>query len=150
MLSQMNHLNQRIQLLRSTGDISLQKINRLETYLNRRKQQNQYPLNEDINLLNQSVKSQLKMLAEIKTCQYFISCFEGISIFSPRYIEMCNRLFENLMRQFLHDLQIKREKRFKQLQQQKQQQRKQEKQQLQLHFQQIVDEIYPVDFNIHQ
>ena len=150
MLSQMNHLNQRIQLLRSTGDISLQKINRLETYLNRRKQQNQYPLNEDINLLNQLVKSQLKMLAEIKTCQYFISCFEAISIFSPRYIEMCNSLFENLMRQFLHDLQIKREKRYKRLQQQKQKQRKQEKQQLQLHFQQIVDEIYPVDFNIHQ
>ena len=150
MLSQMNHLNQRIELLRSTGDISLQKINRLETYLNRRKQQNQYPLNEDINLLNQLVKSQLKMLAEIKTCQYFISCFEAISIFSPRYIEMCNSLFENLMRQFLHDLQIKREKRYKRLQQQKQKQRKQEKQQLQLHFQQIVDEIYPVDFNIHQ
>ena len=150
MLSQMNHLNQRIQLLRSTGDISLQKINRLETYLNRRKQQNQYPLNEDINLLNQLVKSQLKMLAEIKTCQYFISCFEAISIFSPRYIEMCNSLFENLMRQFLHDLQIKREKRYKRLQQQKQKQRKQEQQQLQLHFQQIVDEIYPVDFNIHQ
>ena len=150
MLSQMNHLNQRIQLLRSTGDISLQKINRLETYLNRRKQQNQYPLNEDINLLNQLVKSQLKMLAEIKTCEYFISCFEAISIFSPRYIEMCNSLFENLMQQFLHDLQIKRVKRYNELQRQQQKQRKQEKQQLQLHFQQIVDEIYPVDFKIHQ
>ena len=148
MLSQMNHLNQRIQLLRSTGNISLQKINRLETYLNRRKQQNQYPLNEDINLLNQLVKSQLKMLAEIKTCEYFISCFEAISIFSPRYIEMCNSLFENLMRQFLHDLQIKRVNRYKELQRQQRKQKKQEQEQL--HFQQIVDEIYPVDFNIHQ
>lgn len=150
MINQLNHLNQRIQLLRSTGDISLQKINRLETYLNRRKQQNQYPLNEDINLLNQLVKSQLKMLAEIRTCQYFISCFEAISIFSPRYIEMCNSLFENLMRQFLHDLQIKRKRRFERLQRQKRHQQKQEKQQLQLHFQQIVDQIYPIDFKIHQ
>ena len=150
MINQLNNLNQRIQLLKLTGDISLQKINRLETYLNRRKQLNQYPLNEDINLLNQLVKSQLKMLAKIKTCQYFISCFEAISIFSPRYIEMCNRLFENLMQQFLHDLQIKREKRYKQIQQQQKRQKRQEKQQLQLHFQQIVDEIYPVDFQIQQ
>ena len=145
-----SQLKQRIQLLRSTGDISLQKINRLETYLNRRKQLNQYPLNEDINLLNQLVKSQLKMLAEIRTCEYFISCYEAISIFSPRYIEMCNRLFENLMQQFLHDLKIKREKRFKQIQRRQQQQQKQQQQQLQQHFQQIVDEIYPIDFTIQQ
>ena len=88
MINQLKNLKERIQLLRSTGDISLKKINRLETYLNRRKQLNQYPLNEDINLLNQLVKSQLKMLAEIRTCEYFISCYEAISIFSPRYIEM--------------------------------------------------------------
>ena len=141
MINQLNHLKQRIQLLRSTGDISLQKINRLETYLNKRKQLNQYPLHEDINLLNQLVKSQVKMLAEIRTCEYFISCFEAISIFSPRYIEMCNSLFENLVRQFLHDLQIKRKRRFEQLQRKKRHQQKQEKQQLQLHFQQIVDEL---------
>ena len=150
MITQFSNLNQRMQLLRLTGDISLQKINRLETYLNERKQQNQYPLNEDINLLNQLVKSQLKMLAEIRTCEYFISCFEAISIFSPRYIEMCNRLFENLMQQFLHDLQIKREKRYKQLQQQQRQRKKQEQQQLQLQFEEIVNEINPVDFKIHQ
>ena len=44
MIDQFKNLNQRIRLLRSTGNISLQKINKLETYLNRRKQQNQYPL----------------------------------------------------------------------------------------------------------
>ena len=151
MIKQFDDLNQRIQLLRSTGNISLQKINRLETYLNKRKQQNQYPLNEDINLLNQLVKRQLQMLAEIKTCQYYQVSFEAINIFSPRYIEMCNSIFENLMRQFLNDLQIKREKRYKRLQQQKQQQQQQEKQQLQLHYQQIINDIYnPVDFRIQQ
>ena len=41
MIDKFNNLNQRIRLLRSTDDISLQKINKLETYLNRRKQQNQ-------------------------------------------------------------------------------------------------------------
>ena len=86
------------------------------------------------------------MLAEIRTCEYFILCYEAISIFSPRYIEMSNSLFENLMRQFLHDLQIKREKRYKQLQQRKRKKQKQEQEQLQLHFKEIVNEIYPVDF----
>ena len=147
MIQQFENLNQRIRLLRSTGDISLQKIKQLETYLNKRKQQNQYPLHEDIILLNQLVKSQLKMLAEIKTCQYFISCYEAISIFSQRYIEMTNTLFEGLMRQFLFDLKIKREKRFKEIQR-RQRRRQQQKQQLNLHFQQIVNQIYPVDFTI--
>ena len=149
MISQFSNLYERMQLLRSSGDISLQKIKRLETYMNEKKQRNQFPLNEDINLLNQLVKSQLKMLAEIRTCEYFISCYEAISIFSPRYIEMSNRLFENLMRQFLHDLQIKREKRYKRLQQQQQQRRKQEKQQLQLYHQEIIND-NQIDFTIHQ
>ena len=148
MIQQFENLNQRVRLLRSTGDISLQKIKQLETYLNKRKQQNQYPLHEDINLLNQLVKSQLKMLAEIKTCQYFISCHEAISIFSQRYIEITNTLFEGLMRQFLFDLQIKREKRFKEIQRRQRRQRQQQQQQLNLHFQQIVNQIYPVDFTI--
>ena len=86
------------------------------------------------------------MLAEIRTCEYFILCYEAISIFSPWYIEMSNSLFENLMRQFLHDLQIKREKRYKQLQQRKRKKQEQEQEQLQLHFKEIVNEIYPVDF----
>ena len=156
MINQFNDLNQKIQLLRSTGDILLQKINRLETYLNKRKQQNQYPFKEDINLLNQLVKRQLQMLAEIKTCQYYQATFETINIFSPRYIEMCNRLFENLMRQFLNDLQIKRYKRYKRYKrlQQLQQLQQQEQQQLQLQchsYQQIINDIFdPVDFKIQQ
>ena len=149
MINQFKNLNERIQLLRATGDISLQKINRLETCLNRRKQLNQYPLHEDINLLNQLVKSQLKMLAEIRTCEYFISCFEAISIFSPRYIEMCNRLFENLMQQFLHDLEMKRKKRFEQLQRRQRQQKKKEQQQIQLYFNKIINEI-SIDFTINK
>ena len=141
MIQQIENLKQRVTLLRSTGDISLQKIKQLETYLNKRKQQNQYPLQEDINTLNQLVKSQLKMLAEIKTCEYFIACYEAISIFSQRYIEMTNTLFKGLMQQFLFDLQMKRKKRFKQIQRRQRQQRQQQKQQLNL-------QIYPVDFTI--
>ena len=61
MVLQLDYLKQRIQLLRSTGDISLQKIKRLETYLNRRKQHNQFPLHQDINLLNQLVQLQYQI-----------------------------------------------------------------------------------------
>ena len=137
MINQFNHLNQRIQLLRLSGDILLRKINRLETHMNKRKQQNQYPFKQDIDLLNQLVKRLLQMLAEIKTCQYYQVIFEKINIFSPRYIEMRNRLFENLIRQFINDLQIKRYKRLQQL-----------------HcysYQQIINDIFdPVDFQIQQ
>ena len=137
MINQFNHLNQRIQLLRSSGDILLRKINRLETHMNKRKQQNQYPFKQDIDLLNQLVKRLLQMLAEIKTCQYYQVIFEKINIFSPRYIEMRNRLFENLIRQFINDLQIKRYKRLERLQC--------------YLYQQIINDIFdPVDFQIQQ
>ena len=91
MIDQYNQHQQRIQLLRSTGDILLQRINILETHMNKRKQQNQYQFPKDINSLNTLVKRLLLMLAEIKTCQYFQLTFEPFSIFSSRYIEMCNR-----------------------------------------------------------
>ena len=137
MIDQFNQLNQRIQLLRSTGDIVLQQINRLETRMNKRKQQNQYPIKRDIDLLNQLVIRLLQMLAEIKTCQYYQVIVERINIFSPRYIEMRNRLFENLIRQFINDLQIKRYKRLERLQC--------------YSYQQIINDIFdPVDFQIQQ
>ena len=137
MIDQFNQLNQRIQLLRSTGDIMLQQINRLETRMNKRKQQNQYPIKRDIDLLNQLVIRLLQMLAEIKTCQYYQVIVERINIFSPRYIEMRNRLFENLIRQFINDLQIKRYKRLERLQC--------------YSYQQIINDIFdPVDFQIQQ
>ena len=77
------------------------------------------------------------MLAEIKTCQYYQVIVERINIFSPRYIEMRNRLFENLIRQFINDLQIKRYKRLERLQC--------------YSYQQIINDIFDlVDFQIQQ
>ena len=137
MIDQYNQHQQRIQLLRSTGDILLQRINILETHMNKRKQQNQYQYPEDINSLNTLVKKLLLMLAEIKTCQYFQLTFEPFSIFSSNYAEMCNRFFENITRQFITDLQFKRYKRLQQLQYQS--------------YQQIINDIFdPVDFEIYQ
>ena len=137
MIEQFNQLNQRIQLLRATGDILLRQINRLETHMNKRKQQNQYPFKQDIDLLNQLVIRLLQMLAEIKTCQYFQLNFERINIFSLRYIEIRNRLFENLIRQFITDLKFKRYKRLQQLNC--------------YSYQEIVNDIFdPVDFQIQQ
>ena len=137
MIDQYNQHQQRIQLLRSTGDILLRRINILETHMNKRKQQNQYQFAEDIDSLNTLVKRLLLMLAEIKTCQYFQLTFEPFSIFSSTYIEMCNRFFKNLIRQFITDLQFKRYKRLQRLQCQS--------------YQKIIENIFdPVDFQIEQ
>ena len=82
MIDQFNQLNQRIQLLRSTGDI-----------INKRKQQNQYPIKRDIDLLNQLVIRLLQMLAEIKTCQYYQVIVERINIFFVTYFNKLLMIF---------------------------------------------------------
>ena len=137
MIDHYNYHQQRIQLLRSTGDILLQQINILETNMNKRKQQNEYPLVQDINSLNAMVTKLLLMLAEINTCQYFQMTFEPFNIYSSNYIQMCNRYFENLTRQIITNLQMKRFKRLQQLQYKS--------------FKEITEYIFdPVDFQIQQ
>ena len=137
MIDQFNQYERRIQLLRSTGDMLLRRINILETRMNIKKQQNQYQIPQNIDLLNTLVKSLLLMLAEIKCCQYFQLTFEPLNIFSPRYIELCNRFFQNLIQQFITELQFKRFKRLRRLQFQS--------------YQEIIGDIFdPVDFEIQQ
>lgn len=114
MIDHYNYYQQKIQFLRSNGDILLQRIKILETIMNKRKQQNEYPFVQQINSLYAMVKKLFEILAEINTCQYFQLTFEPI--YSPYFIEMCNRYFENLTRQFIMKLQMKREQRLRHLQ----------------------------------
>ena len=114
MINHYNYYQQQIQFLRSSGYILLQQIKTLETNINRRKQQNQQPFEQDINSLNALAKRLLQILAEINTCQYFQMTNEPFNCYSNYYIQICNRYFEDL--QFIAKLHLKRTQRLQHLQ----------------------------------
>ena len=116
MINHYNYYQQQIQFLRLSGDILLDKIKTLETNMNRRKQQNQQPFEQDINSLNAMAKRLLQILAEINTCQYFQLTNEPFNCYSNYYIQMCNRYFEDIMQQFIVKLRIRRTQRLQRLQ----------------------------------
>ena len=143
-MTQVNHYNfyqQQIQFLRWSGDMLLQQIKTLETNMNRRKQQNQQPFEQDINSLNAMAKRLLQILAEIKTCQYFQLTNEPFNCYSNYYIQMCNRYFEDLMQQFIAKLHMRRTQRLQRLQHLHQLRHWQSS------SQNVID---PIDFQIHQ
>ena len=141
MINHYNYYQQQIQFLRSSGDILLQQIKTLETNMNKRKQQNQQPFEQDINSLNAMAKKLLQILAEINTCQYFQLTNEPFNCYSNYYIQMCNRYFEDLVQQFIGKLHLKRTQRLQRLQQLHQLRHWQSS------SQNVID---PIDFQIHQ
>ena len=100
MLDCYNRYNQRIQLLRANGDQLLQRIQMLEIGMNRRKQQNQQPHENEVISLRSMVKKLLEMLAEINTCQYFQVTKQLFNTNDYYYKQMCTRYFEYLMKKF--------------------------------------------------
>ena len=141
MIDHYNDYQQRILFLRSSGDVLLQRIKTLEINMNRRKQQNQQPFVQDINSLNAMVKKLLQMLAEINTCQYFQLTNEPFNFYSPYFTQMCNRYFEDFIRQFVGKLRIRRIERLQNLQ------HLHHLQHLQSSLENI---IHPVDFQIER
>ena len=102
-------ITERIQFLRSFGDYLLQRIQLLETNLNKRKQQNQQPLDSEITELHGMMIKLLQALAEINVCQYFHSVNEYYYHNHYYYKQMCRRYFQDLMLQFNFSLnQIKK------------------------------------------
>ena len=99
---------ERIQFLRSFGDYLLQKIQFLETDLNRRKQQNQQPNDSKITELHGMVIKLLQSLAEINACQYFHSVNEYYFHNDYYYKQMCRRYFQDILLQFISRLNAKR------------------------------------------
>ena len=134
-----NDYQQRIQFLRSSGDILLNQIKTLEINMNIRKQQNQQPFLQHIDSLNAMVKKLLQMLTEIKTCQHFYLTNVPFNYYSSYFTQMCNRYFEELVQQFIAKLRIKR------IQRLQHSQHLQHLQHLQSSFENI---IHPVDFQI--
>ena len=98
---------ERIRYLRSTGDQLLQRIELLKTSINKRKQQNQQPNQNEITSLHAMATKLLQMLAEINVCQYFKMVNEYYYFNEYYYKQMCFKYFEDLMQQFNLKLKLK-------------------------------------------
>ena len=111
MINHFNFYNERIQFLRWQGDQLMQRIQMLEIGMNRRKQQNQQPYDDEIIALHSMVKKLLQMLAEINTCQYFKLTKEIFNTNDYYYKQMCTRYFQDLMLKFSLELKARRTRR---------------------------------------
>ena len=102
-----NDYNDRIVLLRYEGDQLLKRIQMLEIGMNRRKQRNEKPLDNEVIALHAMAKKLLRLLAEIYTCTYFtMTRFNGYY-----YQQIVQRHFEYLMQKFMSELKRRRRRR---------------------------------------
>ena len=99
---------ERIRYLRSNDDHLLQEIELLEMNMNKRNQQNQQPLKNELTRLHTMTTKLLQMLAEINVCQYFQMVNEYFNFNDYYYKQMCFRYFQDLMLQFNFKLKAKR------------------------------------------
>ena len=104
----LNNYNQRIQFLRTCGDQLLERIKMLEIRMNRRKQQNQQPHQNEVDWMYSMSKNLLGMLAEIKTCEYFRETHQLINFNEDFYKKTCHIFFTDLVRQFNNKLKARR------------------------------------------
>ena len=100
---------ERIRLLRSNGNYLSQRIQCLETSMNKRKQQNQEPIDYEITKLHSMVIKLLQTLAEINVCQHFLLVNEYYNFNDYYYKQMCRRYFQDSMQQFNLRLKLKRQ-----------------------------------------
>ena len=91
---------ERIRYLRSINEHLLQKIQCLETSLNKRKLQNKEPFYHEIIEQQCLVTKSLQSLAEINVCQYFYLVNEYYNANDYYYKKMCRKYFEDLLQQF--------------------------------------------------
>ena len=101
------HYTERIRYLRSTNEHLLQKIQCLESNLNKRKQQNKEPFYHDINELQCMVTKSLQSLAEINVCQFFHMINEYYDANDYYYKQMCRKYFDDLMQQAILQINAK-------------------------------------------
>ena len=100
LLSNYGDYTERIRYLRSINEHLLQKIQCLETILNKRKQQNKEPFINDIKQLQCFVTKSLQSLAEINVCQFFHLVNEYYNPNDYYYKQMCRKYFEDSIQQF--------------------------------------------------
>ena len=98
---------ERIRYLRSNGDHLLQEIELLEINMNKRKQQNQQPLKNELTRLHTMTTKLLQMLAEINVCQYFQMVNEYFNFNDYYYKQMCFRYYQDLLKELNFKLKYK-------------------------------------------
>ena len=96
----LNNYNQKIQCLQTYGDQLLESIKMLEIGMNRRKQQNEQPHQDEVNCMHAMATDLFRMLAEIKTCEYFKATYQLINFNEDYYKKTCIIYFRDLVRQF--------------------------------------------------
>ena len=107
-LRYLDNYNQRIRFLRSQGDELLNSIKMLEIGMNRRKQQYQPVYLYEIDWMYSMAKNLFLMLAEIKTCEYFIMSNQLIDLNDDFYKNTSRIFFRDLVRKFNARLNAKR------------------------------------------
>ena len=107
-LRYLDNYNQRIRFLRSQGDELLNSIKMLEIGMNRRKQRNEAVHLYEIDWMYSIVKNLFLMLAEIKTCEYFIISNQLIDLNDDFYKRTSHIFFSDLVRKFNAKLNARR------------------------------------------
>ena len=90
----------RIRYLKSNGESLLQEIESLKANMNRRKQQNQQPLENELSRLNTITIKSLQMQAEINVCQFFQMINEYYDFNHYYYKQMCLKYYFDLLKDF--------------------------------------------------
>ena len=104
-----------IQSLRTYSDQLLLQILSIEIGMNRRKQQNQQPHEDEINSLHSMIKKLFQILAEINACQYLQQTNELYNSNDYYYKQMCMRYYQYFLLKFNLKLKAKRLERIKRI-----------------------------------
>ena len=111
-VKQRNHIyksyEREILSLQTQGDALLQKIKQQETKMNRAKQQNLQPNQNDLYTLDQMIKMLLRMLALIDSYRYFQARNEPMTDKNhPWFYYVANNYYLNTLKRFVLKLKVR-------------------------------------------
>ena len=111
-VKQRNHIyksyEREILSLQTQGDALLQKIKQQETKMNRAKQQNLQPNQNDLYTLDQMIKMLLRMLALIDSYRYFQARNEPMTDKNrPWFYDIANNYYLNTLQRFVLKLKVR-------------------------------------------
>ena len=111
-VKQRNHIyksyEREILSLQTQGDALLQKIKQQETKMNRAKQQNLQPNQNDLYTLDQMIKMLLRMLALIDSYRYFQARNEPMTDKNrPWFYDTANNYYLNTLQRFVLKLKVR-------------------------------------------
>ena len=111
-VKQRNHIyksyEREILSLQTQGDALLQQIKQHETKMNRAKQQNLQPNQNDLYTLDQMIKMLLRMLALIDSYRYFQARNEPMTDKNrPWFYDIANNYYLNTLKRFVLKLKVR-------------------------------------------